>query len=109
MVEPTYQTSVHDSVYDMAFVALNADLCCWYLMMDLSEQDGLEESEADVPLQTLLITNLAKVLCDGSTPMLAKREWVVQLFEHGNVQTEQGSGLGIPVPERSNFRITPLN
>ena len=103
-----HQAPVCDQVYDMAFVALNADHSGWHLTLDLCEQEGLTESETNEPLQTLLLSNLARVFCDGTTPMLAKREWILQLFEHGNVRSEPGSVTWIPTPRRSNRLRPPL-
>ena len=63
---PEISPGSEDSIYDMAFVALNADQCQWYIMLDLCEQDGVKESEDYEPLQKLLVSNLGDIMCDNT-------------------------------------------
>ena len=87
----------YDGLYDLPFVALNAKESDWYLTLDLQYQTKVVDIG---PLLTLFLHELQHILGDGTQERLAKREWILQLFEAGNidmvmpeVNVQENSGL----------------
>ena len=75
-------TEPYEDLYDLPLVALNASHSAWHLTLDLRMQP--EVTNLGV-LPTMLLAELIAVLGGGDDATLAKREWIMQLYERGGI------------------------
>ena len=75
----------YEGIYDLTLVALNARESNWRLVLDLQDQTNVLDIG---PMQTLLLSELHNILYEQTEAALVKREWIMQLFEGGNIDIQ---------------------
>ena len=84
---PRYPSDSVDTLYNVPLVSLNDMASRWKVTLDLSLQPTLESCE---PALQCLASALIQVIGERSHADAAKREWILQLYEHGKIHVEPG-------------------
>lgn len=81
--QPGASEEATEAIYDADLVSLNAGEHPWTLVLDLSHQPGVLVTST--PLRSLMRAMLAANADDRGVDTLARREWVLQLFERHRI------------------------
>lgn len=84
---PKFPSDSVDTLYNVPMIPLNAEASRWKVSLDLSLQPDLACWE---PAPQCLAASLMDVIGQHSNGDAAKREWILQLYEDGNIHVESG-------------------